>query len=275
MLRSIEARQVRLDRSTTLNRHLHNRNPLMYFLLHREREVLLLLRALQLEIDCFPLGLSLRQLNWNQQQQQHARAAGVSLVASHASRDILKSPSEPIVLLRTFVHHTAATAAAAVPSAPICSRRDDFEYFVLHPSSHPWFPWAPEPSLLQHVRCISLSHQPLGALAAAVACVQQGTQLVVQGCYRGGFTIRTPGVSLTGEGTAVVDGDGNKNAVCISASDCVVTGLAIKHAQHHCLHVTGGSCCITLCRISDASRAAVGVFGSGSVVLRGCWLGQR
>lgn len=280
MLRCIHARKVRLDRSASLNQRLHNRNSVMYCSSYREREALLLLRALELEIDCFPLGLSLRQLNWNQQQQQHARAAGVSLVASHASRDILKSPSEPIVLLQTFVHNAAtvaATAAAAVPSTLICSHHDDFEYVVFHPSSRPWFPFAPalDPSLLQHVRCISLAHQPPGALAAAVACAHQGTRLVVQGCYRGGFTIRTPGVSLTGEGTAVVDGDGNKNAVCISARDCAVTGLVIKHAQHHCLHVTGGSCCIVLCRISDAARAAVGVFGSGSVVLQGCWLGQR
>ena len=47
--------------------------------LPREREVLLLLHALGDEIGCFPLGLSLQQLKWNQQQQQRACNAGIAL----------------------------------------------------------------------------------------------------------------------------------------------------------------------------------------------------
>ncbi len=254
---------------------------ILFLCFHREREVLLLLRALRGEIGCFPLGLSLRQLNWNQQQQQRARDVGISLVAAHANRDILKSPSTPLVLLQAFAGSVAAAAAAATAPAstdrgsPTHSRVADFEYLVLHPSLNSCFPWACAPCLLQYVRCISLAHQPPGALAAAVACAEQGTQLVIQGSYRGGFTIRRDGVCLKGEGAAAVNGDGNKNAICVSAAGCLITGLVIAHAQHHALHITGPNCCVNRCRITDAMQAAVGVFGSGSVVVQGCWLGQR
>ncbi len=247
---------------------------LLFAHFYREREVLLLLRALRDEIDCLPLGLSLRQLNWNQQQQQRARDAGISLVASHASRDILKSPSTPLVLLQVFAR-SAVVAATAPASSPSHTRASDFEYLVVHPSASSCFPWACTPCLLQFVRCISLVHQPPGALAAAVACTEQGTQFVIQGSYRGGFTIRRDGVCLKGEGEAAIHGDGNKNTICISATGCLITGLVIAHAQHHALHITGTHCCVNRCKISDALHAAVGVFGSGGVALQGCWLGQR
>ena len=62
--------------------------------------------------------------------------------------------------------------------------------------------------------------------------------MVIEGRYRGGFTICRPGVCLKGEGMAEVLGDGMKNAICVSSNDCLITGVTIAHATH-ALHVTG------------------------------------
>jgi hypothetical protein len=245
----------------------------MSFDISREREVLLLLRALRDEVDCYPLGLSLHQLKWNQQQQQRARAAGIVIVASHTSRDILKSPSEPLALLQTLAPPPPlrAPSIGAANAAAI----GGFEYHVTHPCSSAYFPCCDAPSLLRYVCVVELIDQSPTALAAAVGCLQSGTRVVLQGSYRGGFYLRSAGVCLQGVGTAIIHGDGNKNTICISAANCLITGLHIAHARHHALCVTGSSCLITHCKLTDASYAAIGVFGSASVDVQGCWLGQR
>ncbi len=231
----------------------------------RDHEVLLFLRSLKDEIGCFPLGLSLQQLKWSQQQQQRARAAGIVLVTSHTSRDILKSPSEPLLVIQALAQPPHAVALA--PSTPT-TPRDAFEYLVFHPCAHPCFPWAPPPCLLRYLRTISLAEQHPDALAAAVAAASQGTCIAVRGRYRGGFALRTAGLCVQGLCDALIDGDGCKNTVCISADDCIVTGLRIAHAQHHALLVTGSRCRVIHCTLTDARCAAIGVFGSASVEIQ-------
>jgi hypothetical protein len=137
------------------------------------------------------------------------------------------------------------------------------------------FPWAEAAHALHHVRDIILTQQPAGALCAAVASAEAGTRVVVQGCYRGGFTIHKPGVCVQGQGSATINGDGLKNAVCVSAANCRLAGLSISHALHHGLHVTGDGCVVSCCTVTRAARAAVGVFGAGSVAMQGCWFGQH
>jgi hypothetical protein len=185
----------------------------------REFELALLLRALHHEIGCRALGLSVQQLQWKQQQQQRAVDAGIRVVISHASRDVLKSPCAPLVLLQTLACDSA-TARDAPFLRITAPNHAEFNYRVLHPCAHASFPWAPDFHSLHHVCCIHLVHQPVSALAAAVACADAHTTIIVEGNYHGGFTMQKPGLCLQGQNGAKISSSGSKNIISVTAARC-------------------------------------------------------
>ena len=69
-----------------------------------------------------------------------------------------------------------------------------------------------------------------GVLQAAVEAARSGDRLILaSGTYTGSVNINRS-LSLLGEGSSIIDGEGTGHVITISASDVVVRGLKIQHS---------------------------------------------
>lgn len=79
-----------------------------------------------------------------------------------------------------------------------------------------------------------------GSFQARINALKPGARLVLRGIEQGPIVIRTPGVTIEGQGQGIIDGQGRGSVVLIEADDVTLRGLTIQSSGQFNPHVDAG-----------------------------------